>query len=41
VNQSSIPVFADAEQHPAHLAVGYLRPRGCLNLRQMPLLYLV
>jgi hypothetical protein len=34
-------VFADAEQHPAHLTVGYFQPRGCCDLRQMLLLYLV
>jgi hypothetical protein len=41
VNQGTIPVFADAEQHPTYLTVGYFQPRGSGYLRQMLLLYLV
>src|SRR5271167_3700166 len=36
-----ISSFAKAEQHPPHLAVSYFQPRGCFDLCQMLLLYLV
>jgi hypothetical protein len=41
VNQGTIPVFADAQQHPTYLTVGYFQPRGGCYLRQTLLLYLV
>jgi hypothetical protein len=41
VNQGTIPPFAQAEQHPPHLAVANFQSLGSSYLRQMLLLYLV